>query len=350
MAEKKSISITQLINALLDNSRPFSPTFLHRFSDLTPEDLGEIKKIWHSVNQDRRVALIEDLEELAESDTLVCFDDFGRYAIEDTDPRARAAAIRLLWECEDAALVPSFINMMLKDGDGAVRAAAASALGLFVYLGELEEIPETALKKIEESLLDVTSGNDIPLVRRRALESLGFSGRPEVPPLIQSAFNKDDDDWIASALFAMGRSADPQWEKSVLSKLDDSDVEVQLEAVRAAGTLELGSARQRLLEMLAKDSGVDEDVVSAAIWSLSQIGGESVREALEALLEDTDDDDQAEFIEDALENLSFTEDFPVMDMFDFNGQNKEDLDNIVDLSDEEKDDGEDDFNFESNVN
>ena len=45
----------------------------------------------------------------------------------------------------------------------------------------------------------------------------------------------------------------------------------------------------------------------AAIWALSQVGGERVRTALEALLETTDDDEEANQIDNALENLDFTD-------------------------------------------
>ena len=45
----------------------------------------------------------------------------------------------------------------------------------------------------------------------------------------------------------------------------------------------------------------------ASIWSLSQIGGDGVRSALESLLESTEDDEEANQIENALENLDFTE-------------------------------------------
>jgi len=338
---KKNVPFNQVITALLDNNQPFSPTFLHRFSDINPEDLAELKDAWLQVNPDRRAAVLEDLEELAESDTLVNFDDFSRSVLDDPNPRARAAAIRLLWECEDTRLVPVFIRMMEHDEDLVVRASAATALGLFIYLGELEEISDTILKKVEESLLSTVASQEPALVRRRALESLGFSSRPEVPAIIEKAYQDGDKEWQASALFAMGRSADSRWERSVLDRLDDSEADVLLEAVRAAGALELDAARQDLLELLASNAETDEEVTAAAIWSLSQIGGGNVREALEALMEHTDDDDLAEYIEQALDNLNFTEEFPAFSMLDFDPQDKDQLDQIIDLAEEDDDDEED---------
>ena len=58
----------------------------------------------------------------------------------------------------------------------------------------------------------------------------------------------------------------------------------------------------------------DEDQVSsAAIWSLSQIGGEDVRVYIQGLLDVAEEDEVVEFLEEALENLDFTDE---LDRFD----------------------------------
>jgi HEAT repeat protein len=87
--------------------------------------------------------------------------------------------------------------------------------------------------------------------------------------------------------------------------LENPHPAIRTEAARAAGELELASARQSLLGLLQDD---EEDVRMAAIWSLSQIGGRGVREALEEIQEETEDEDEAEYLENALDNLAFTED------------------------------------------
>jgi HEAT repeat protein len=95
-----------------------------------------------------------------------------------------------------------FIRLMATDSDSEVRAASASALGRFVYAGELEEISHPTLKNIEDVLLATVNGSDAPEVRRSALESLGYSSRDEVPVLVEKAFASDDKYWKASSLFA----------------------------------------------------------------------------------------------------------------------------------------------------
>ena len=234
-------------------------------------------------------------------------------------------------------MVPVFSKMMFEDKEELVRAQAASALGLFVYIGELEAIPSFSHRKIEDDLLKVLNGSDTALVRRRALESLGFSSREEIPAVIRKAYNDADPQWLASALFAMGRSADEQWEDSILNNLDYSDADVQVEAIRAAGQLELASARESLLKKIAEPEDLDVDLRAAVVWSLSQIGGEGVREALDQLYDDTEDEDEAEYIEDALDNLSFTDDVESLGMLGFPINEEDRLNTIIDVNEKEGD-------------
>jgi HEAT repeat protein len=97
-----------------------------------------------------------------------------------------------------------------------------------------------------------------------------------------------------------------------LQSLVDEDERIRKAAVEAAGELALKVAGPILLKMLSEEE--DDDIINAAIWSLSQIGGEDVRTFLESLLDNlAEDDEQVAFLEEALDNLAFTED---LDRFD----------------------------------
>ena len=334
------VSLDSVISALLDESKTFPATYLHRFSDLTPQELDKLKKIWLKVSEERRVALLEDLDILAESDTLMFFDDFCELALDDTNPRVRQKALGMLWQTARDGLIPRFIEMMTKDPDTFVRANAASSLGQFVYEGELEELVESILHEIEDALLDVLRGDDQSLVRRRALEALGYSSREEVKPFIEKAYNSDDPAWISSALFAMGRSAEEDYIPQVVESLDHPDSDVKFEAVRAAGELSAGAARGPLLDMLGE--GIDDiDLRMAVVWSLSEIGGEDVRETLETLADTIDDDEEAELVNSAIDNLFFTEGFEPFNLLDFELLGEDDLENVIDLEDEGEDEDDD---------
>jgi HEAT repeat protein len=319
-----------VVDALLDESKPFPARYLQLFSDLEPVDLKKLIKAWPQVSPRRKHTLLEDLEDLAEADTLTSFDDLARSLLTDTDPQVRTRAIRLLWECEDVKLIPVFINILNNDEDIGVQAAAANALGKFVYMGELDKIPAELHHNIEDQLLAATMSSKETLVRRRALESLGYSGREEVVRLIEAAYREKNPDWKVSALWAMGRSSDDRWRKQVLSQLHSPNEDVRSEAIHAAGELELESARPVLLDNLEDEE--DLEVRRELIWALSRIGGEGVRAKLEELHEIEEDDEETEFIEEALDALSFTEDMGNFSLFD--------VDPEVDFIEEEPDEKE----------
>ena len=292
----RKVDFTELIEALLDNNRPFQPKYLHTFSDISTEDLNLIKNIWEKVDPKRRAVLMADLEPLLEADTLLCFDDFAQFALSDPEASVRSSALSLLWESENPQLIPILIDLLRHDPSNEVKAAAARALGRFVQLGEMEEL-----------LLDVLQNSEDPGIQSKALEALGYSSRKEVPVLINKAYQEKDTRRISSALYAMGRSLDHKWEPQVLEMIDHHDEDVKIEAIRAAGELELVSARVILIE-IASNENEDWDIRMATMWSLSKIGGEDARDTLEDLLEKAEDEEEADIIEEALDNLSFTED------------------------------------------
>jgi len=311
MTETKT-SFQKVIDELTGDRPEISRRSLQEFSDIEPSALRAVLEVWPSVKPERKRILLDSLLSLSDKDTLVSFDDFARALLTDADALVRARAIRLLDESDDAKLVPSFIRILTDDEQAETRAEAALALGKFVELGELEELPERTKRQVEDALLEKANGEDQLFVRRNALEALGFSSRPEVVTLIESAFRRENPDWQASALFAMGRSFDERWEDQVLSRMQDVNPIVRLAAVEAAGELRLASARLILLKVLEEED--EDDITSAAIWSLSQIGGEDARVYIQNLLDLAEEDEDVEFLEDALENVQFTDELNDFDL------------------------------------
>ncbi len=342
MTLSKPIPFSKLIDALLDETRPFHPRYLHRLSDLEPEDVSILAETWPKVSLRRRKALLEDLEERHMADDLMWFEEVGRLALKDKDPSVRTRAISILREYELVDLLPTFIEMSQHDPNADVRAGAAAALATYIYMGEVEDISASKLKKVEECLLSLNSGSDTKLVRRRALEALGFSSRKEVNDLIKDAYASNDVDWQITALFAMGRSANSRWKQLVLKKLNHTHPGVRAEAAGAAGELEITEAVPILLELLEDP---DLDVRMASIWSLSQVGGTGVREALERLSETTANDEEASQIDSALENLDFTEEMKDLSLLEIpengNGADESSEDDDADLEDLISEDDED---------
>jgi HEAT repeat protein len=166
------------------------------------------------------------------------------------------------------------------------------------------------------------------MVGQHALESLGYSSHEGVPDLIEVAFNSKEIKWVTSALLAMGRTCDYRWEPHVLKMLVHPSPEIRIKAVQAAGELEIPLAKPQLLEYLEED---DREIRMAAVWSLSQIGGTGLHQTFGKLLEETDDDEEAQIIEEALDNLIFNQSIGLYDPIDF-----DDRFDFIDIDTEEE--------------
>jgi HEAT repeat protein len=311
----------KMIAELMDGTRNFTRRALQEFSDITPAALEALMEVWPGIKLERKRTLLEGLQSLNETDTLVSFDDFARALLTDPEAEVRLRAIRLLDECDDVKLIPIFLRILSNDEDAETRSEAASSLGKYIELGELEELPAKTQHQVEDALLAKANSEDQLIVRRNALEALGYSSRPEVITLIESAYHRSNPDWQASALFAMGRSFDERWEEQVLSSLLDENSLVRLAAVEAAGELALVPSRKVLFQLLEEEE--EDEITSAAIWSLSQIGGEDVRVYIENLIDLAEDDEQAAFLEETLDNLTFTEEMSSFDLMSYDPDEEE---------------------------
>lgn len=320
----ETLSFSDVLAALQDESTPFAARYLFRMSALDPSDLAALRPLWASLSEGRRLGVLEDAELLAESNTVVHFDALNAMALNDVAARVRTAAARGLWASEDASLVTPLVTLLHEDKDTDVRAQVAATLGHFIYLGEIGELSAAAHKEAETALLDILHSDEDPLLRRRALESMGYSSRPEIADMIEEAFDGGEEEWVSSALFAMGRTADDRWGPQVMQSLADPNNEISREAARAAGELELSEARPGLFDLLQDE---ESEVRLAAAWALSQIGGNGIADTLEELIERAEDDEEIEFLENAIENLAFTNEMDGLSLLDFSPKDLEDFAN-----------------------
>ncbi len=307
------ITFQSVLEVLLEPKKDIQQAHLSYYSDLDPKSLRLFLDVWRNLPIKRKTLLLDKLIAHLDEDTIVSYEEIGRALLDDPEADVRARALGLLGESDDPRLVDKFVDIFQADTDLAPRLKAANLLGEFVLLGELEELDENRLHRVEEALLSVIRSDENPALRRAAVEALGYSGREDAVAVIESAYEREDPQWIASALRAMGRSHDNRWEESVISKLLDADPRVRYAAAEAAGELSIEEAGPILLKML-EDEEEDDNVTMAAIWALSQIGGEDARAYILNMLDNTNDEDVIEFLEDALENLDFNEQLNQFDM------------------------------------
>ncbi len=321
MAEK--LSLQNVLDHLRNSDKDIPQSHLKFYSDLDSKSLQQFMDAWRDVNLPRKLILLDALLARLDSDTVVSYEAIGRALLADADGEVRARAIALLAEVDDPRLTDSFVEILLHDANLAPRIEAATLLGEFVLLAELEKLDGALQRKIEKALVAIVKSEEDSSLRKRALESLGYSSNVELTELIESAFERADPTWVASALRAMGRSHDDErWREDVISMLLDTDARIRLAAVEAAGELLIEEAVPIMIQAL-QDEEQDDDVAAAAIWALSQIGGDDARVYLIHLIDQTEDEDLVEYLEDALENLNFNND---LNKFDLLSLDEDDLD------------------------
>jgi len=341
-----SDSIQDLINALMDLEHQFPSRLLYQFSDLSTSEQNTLANCWSKVPLQRRQTFLQDLVSLAENDPVLMYEAVARIALDDEDTDVCISAIDLLFDSEDRHLIPIYLRLLAdQTRSEALRAAVANALGPYVYMGEVEKIRAEVLHEIEETLLRAYNEDVSELVRRRALEALGYSSREEIPAMLRKAAAMRDDLWLESAMFAMGRSADEQWEASVLENLEHENLAVRIQAVHAAGELALKKARRNLLRAI--DLVDDDELRHEIIWALAQIGGEGVERKLDALLAAAEDDEEGAFLEEAMEMLNFTEGGDEMELISvpWDQEEAEELEEDGE-EDDDFDEDEDEFSFD----
>lgn len=288
-------------------------THLYSFSDLSRDDADKVRRSWAQIAPERRRALVSSLVTSAEEDVSLELGSLLRIAISDQDATVRSTAVRGLWEDGQADLVGPLVQMLRNDPDVETRAAAATALGSYVLAGELEELDAALAMRAEEALLAVLHNELEPsAVRRRALESIAYSGEAGVRQLIEDGYYDADEEMRISALFAMGRSADVRWRALVRAELQNPSPPVRREAALACGELEAQSALEDILALLQDENA---EVRLAAIFALGRIGGRDARDALDTVLLGGDPD-EVEAAEQALEEMQFYADnlaIPLLD-------------------------------------
>jgi hypothetical protein len=93
------ISFQKVLDALLADRRDFPRRYyLQEFSDIGTLELKTLLDVWPRIDSSRKLTLLEELDALAENDTLVSFDDLASALLTDPDPQVRMRAIRLLDE------------------------------------------------------------------------------------------------------------------------------------------------------------------------------------------------------------------------------------------------------------
>jgi len=273
------ISFDEAMRRVADERAPFSSHVIYPLSASNSTETQLFGRQWPTIGVDRRRMVISALVESAEANFELDFNALFRLTMKDEDPEVRTASMEGLWEDEGAALVKPLVDVLRKDPAASARAAAASSLGRFALLADLDELEERHATLLRGALFDAVRSPTEPVeVRRRAVESIAYLSDACVRGIIAQAYQDADERMRMSAVFAMGRSVDKSWSDIVVKELANSNAAMRYEAARACGELEVKDAVPVLVR-LAGDP--DREVQAAAIAALGQIGGAQARRTLE---------------------------------------------------------------------
>jgi len=301
-----SPELTRLLPFLADPTAPLSAKALTILSSLGPEDLRVVREAWSALPPDRRQQVFRLLVEMEEDNVEYDFSDIFWLGLDDADAAVRVLALNGLWGEMNVRLVRPLMRLMTQDPATLVRAAAAEVLGPFASRAAEGKLPVELSRELRAALLVVAQSEREPVeVQQRALESLAYWDDEEVVGLITQAYQAGDDALKASALFAMGRTCDERWARTLLETLTSAEPRFRYEAARACGEMELAPAVHRLIVLAREDD--DLEVREAAIWALGQIGGPAARATLAHLSRQSDDEEIREAAEEALDMIEFAQ-------------------------------------------
>ncbi len=297
--------LSDLLTTIGNEDEALDSQALGNLSDLNTSELAQFQAAWSNYSLARRRELLTVLLELAEDRIEYDYRAIFTRTLDDFDPTIRVLSLEGLWEDERPQLISGFKHLLRQDDAVDVRAAAALALGRFVYLGETGALAPDHASEASEALWDsFDNPSEHVHVRRRALEGIAASGQANITRLIENALYENNHQMRVGAIFAMGRNADPRWIPYLLPELNHDDAEIRMEAVRSLSELEAQPAVPRIIQLIAVET--DSEVRLAALAALGQIGGEEARKALESATE-WDDEAVVAAAESALEDFSISD-------------------------------------------
>ena len=298
---RRTVALDQAFTALT-GSQPISTRVLKAFDRLDDRELQQFQAVWPALDDDRRAYVTSKLRAMSRIDVKLDFSAIFRLVLADIDPRVRLAAVNGLSEDESPDMIDLFAVMLRSDPADVVRAAAAKALGQFMYLAVMDKLSRRRHDQVYSALMGaLISTPDESPVHRAALRSLAYVSNDEVDLRIRDAYASENMPLRISAVFSMGRSNDRRYQHVVLNELTSVTPAMRREAARAAGELELREAVPSLAQLI--DDPV-ADVRRAAVRALGQIGGDESKRVLDTVAQ-SNDPEIAGAVEDALAEYEF---------------------------------------------
>lgn len=310
MTSKQDLSLQHCLEALRSDEEVPEDTLLYHLSDLSASEVIDFASVWKGVASEGKASIMDRLIDLSNDRTELDFSAVFRRCLRDEEEGIRQRAIEGLWEHEERRLISPLCDLLANDPSSSVRTAAAVALGKFAELAQQGKLLPKDGPNIEKCLLTALQDEAEEMsVRRRALESAAALNSPEVDRYIHWAYDSDDIALKGSALYAMGRTGEPDWLECLVKETGNPSPPLRFEAANACAQLEEEDAVPHLIPLMDDD---DLQVQLSAIRAVGTIGGPLAKKALRRCIKEGD-----AAVEDAArESLEMVE--AMEDVYSFN--------------------------------
>ena len=306
------MTLERTLSELSDEESAVRNAGLTPLSRLNRDELVQFDATWAGLSPRRRCAVLARMRELGEHSIELDFTPIFLRCLADRDDGIRAQAARSLWECDDRAVIRPLIMLLDEDRSSSVRAAAATSLGRFAALAAEGKLLWRDGERVQSALLAAIETDEEPDVVSRAIESVAPFKSGQVDRIIEEAYAGGDHGLRCSSIYAMGRTSDTRWLPTVLAEMESDNPSVRFEAANACGLLGDEGTAPHLISLLTDE---DVQVQLAAVEALGSVGGELARRALERCAE-SEEGSLAETSRTALENLDLDDNllFPSIEL------------------------------------
>lgn len=276
------MSLEKSIELLKAEGVPLSPSILYDLSNMTPSEVETFSLAWINVSVARRLSIMGKLGELTQDTAELDFTALFRCCLDDKHEEVRKLAIEGLWDYEDRLLIPHLCNLIKGDPASAVRAASALALGKFARLSQEGKLLKKDGLRILEALTDTLQNTEESVeVRRRALEAVAVFNTSQIQQFINWAYTSDNLELKCSSLYAMGKTGEHSWLSYLFKELKSSSPPIRYEAANACADIEEEEAILHLIPLTQDD---DLQVQLSAVRAIGTIGGPLAKKALRRCL------------------------------------------------------------------
>ena len=274
-------------------------------SDLTPERITELRSVLSELTAEKKAVFYGQMVRFGQEYLEYNYTPIAEIGLDDENGEIRAASIRMLGFEDSREIGRKLLRAAVNDPEPKARIAAIEILGQYMMEAEFgERIPvsEKALIDTLDKLID----DENPGIRLAAMVAYAVSETERVKEKISSCFQGNQREDLIAALNAARISLNGDWNRSVLKHIRHSDEDISLEAIRAAGALQLREALPALYEIVSHFDRISPEMLMTVTNAIAEIGDEGSLDVLEILGEAAVDMDAeiTDAIDDSIDTLN----------------------------------------------